>query len=63
MSKEIKHESTIDPVCPHCGRAMSDAWELNMGDGDSATVDCGWCGEEYVVHKTVYVSYTTEKKP
>lgn len=48
------------PICPYCGCAMRDAWEL--GD-DPDKVDCGACGETYKVERHVEVTYSTSKIP
>ena len=49
------------PVCPHCGKEIRDAWELNFGaglDGECET-DCGSCGESMRVERHVFVNYST----
>jgi DNA-directed RNA polymerase subunit RPC12/RpoP len=57
--KEIDHEYTREPVCPHCGHKMRDAWELGSSDGEENTVECGKCDKEYVVITHISVSYST----
>jgi hypothetical protein len=60
--QEIQHEYTPEPVCPHCGKVMSDAWELHIrGDGGTEEVDCGFCEEPITVTMHVSISYSTEK--
>jgi hypothetical protein len=50
-----------EPICPFCGHKESDAWELNMYDGDETEIDCD-CGETYIVECSVSVTYSTRKK-
>ena len=46
-----------DPVCPHCGKIQSDAWELS----DGGEYDCDHCEEDYVLSRHVEVTYSTSK--
>ena len=54
---DLKFNSS--PVCPYCGSEMTDAWELEMDDGDADDVDCGVCCETYAVVCHVQVTYST----
>lgn len=54
-------EYTSEPVCPHCGYQMRDAWEDVEGE-DWNNVECGRCEKEYRVIRHVSVSFTTEAK-
>jgi predicted RNA-binding Zn-ribbon protein involved in translation (DUF1610 family) len=56
--KEIDTQYTNDPICPRCGKAMSDAWELDLGD-DELEYDCGWCGEPMLIHRDIDITYCT----
>lgn len=47
------------PQCPHCDKSMSDAWELNLRDGEDTDVTCGWCGKNYDVVCHFSVTYST----
>ncbi len=49
------------PICPYCGEAMFDAWELSLQDDDVLTVKCYRCGEEYLVSCCILTSYSTAK--
>lgn len=55
------HECTKEPVCPHCGEVIRDAWEINFGDGmeGKAQVDCPSCEEPFIVYRTAIISYST----
>lgn len=56
MMKEV--EPTLfenDPVCPWCGKAMSDAWELR----DDQETDCGECLKPIHVYRHTAVTYST----
>lgn len=51
------------PLCPYCGYEARDAWEIDFGpttEGE-AEIDCTECGESYLCHRVVDVSYTTKK--
>lgn len=50
-----------DPVCPHCGHRMQDAWELNLEDGEGQEHECGECFKTYYVERHVSVNYTSKK--
>ena len=49
------------PVCPHCGKAMPDAWELDMSDGDEIEIECGNCDKPMNIECRITVEYTTSK--
>lgn len=56
-------EHTDHPVCPYCGYAMLDWWELGMeGDGDATEVYCDHCEREFHVAMFISYSFTTRKK-
>ena len=51
-----------DPVCPHCGYIMQDAWELHFDrDGDETEVECYRCDKKYKIIFNLEVTYSTEK--
>lgn len=51
------------PVCPYCGHLYIDAWEIYF-DGLEAEneIACAHCKEEYIVARSVEVTYSTRKK-
>lgn len=51
---------TDAPICPHCGSTMSDAWELEFGMSGTEEVDCGHCGQPYLVTQHVRITYSTK---
>lgn len=64
--KAVEFDTTLttDPVCPLCGHAETDAWELDFGpglDGD-ATLSCDSCGGDYFAERITHVYYTTKPK-
>jgi hypothetical protein len=63
VSASGETQFTEQPVCPHCGHAERDAWEIDFGPGCEGETEtyCGACGEEYAVSKTISVRYSTEK--
>ena len=58
---QIDLDYTDEPVCPHCGAEMADAWEYQLLDGDSEVVDCGRCGQQYKMTRNIDVTYSTAK--
>lgn len=48
--REIHHEWTSEPVCPHCGFKDQD-W----------VAECGECGREYKVTMSVSTHFETEE--
>lgn len=63
--REIHHEWTSEPVCPHCGFKDQDWWD-GIGpkdDGDSWVAECGECGREYKVTMSVSTHFETEEVP
>ena len=58
----MDHEHTDYAVCPHCGYADHDSWELDLGpglEGDGET-SCASCGEDFFVSRNVTVTYSTK---
>ncbi len=58
---------TNDPICPHCGYRVRDAWEINFGpacEGDTE-IQCGneECERIFDVQRHCSVTFTTSKKP
>lgn len=49
------------PLCPHCREPMSDAWELQMGDGDATEIECGHCDKPMRIVCNVSCTYDTMK--
>lgn len=49
------------PVCPYCGHVEYDAWEIDFGHEDNASIDfpCPSCDKEYLLERSIIVSYTT----
>lgn len=61
MAISFETSMTTDPVCPKCGHAETNAWEIDFApglDGD-ARAACASCGADYFVTRTVNVFYTT----
>lgn len=54
----MRTDQTTQPVCPHCGHKMRDAWELEW-DNECISVDCGDCGREYIVCIQTTITYST----
>ena len=51
---------TTEPICPHCGHQMRDAWEDVDGEGEWQTVECGRCEKDYRVIRHVAVTFSTK---
>lgn len=54
---EFDTEYTREPICPHCGKAVSDAWELT--ENYYREWECGWCCELFVLERHISVLYST----
>lgn len=57
MQKDIDHRNTEEIVCPYCGFAYQDSWEI-VQDGK---MNCEECGEKFNYFIECSVSYFTEK--
>lgn len=58
----IDHTLTADPVCPHCGHKVRDAWELSFGgsaEGFEEGVECDKCEGIFDIRRAITVYYTT----
>ena len=55
-------EFTNQPICPYCGHAERDAWEIDFNgmDGD-AEHTCGHCGEDYFLSRHVDIYYSSKR--
>jgi len=61
MMHEFDCWMTDEPVCPHCGNIMQDAWELfNYHNGCITEVDCEACDKPYRVTVDYTPTYSTE---
>lgn len=60
MSDRIFHH-TAAPICPHCGYAERDAWEIDFSSRDTTTIWCESCGGEYLVTQHIEITYSTRK--
>lgn len=58
QDKEIDHESTDEAVCPHCGRELTDSWEL-PDEVDEQECECG---KSFSISRYTTCTYTTYKK-
>ena len=47
---------TRDPVCPYCGEAQGDFWEVSSNSGET---ECGSCGRPFFYEREVEVTYST----
>ncbi len=59
MTTEINTERTCEPVCPHCGKTVSEPWELYGEDGET---ECGWCEKPFRWARHTRITYTTKKE-
>jgi hypothetical protein len=55
-AREIDHDCTGEPVCPHCGHAHQDAFEWS----DEGTRNCHKCRKPFKWEREVEVTYSTE---
>lgn len=55
---ELKYNQ--EPICPYCGKAQRDAWELRLErDGDETEVDCQSCELPFTVELDLTVTYNS----
>ena len=43
--------------CPACGETQRDLWDHDWGSREELTASCGSCGADYMLIRTVSVSY------
>lgn len=61
MIGEREHHNTTHIVCPHCGYAHRDSWEVNDGEeGWFGDRECGDCGKVFTGQRHISVTYSTE---
>lgn len=53
------------PICPHCGHAQRDAWDINFGQGieGDTEIDCGECEKTFMASRHCTITYSTQKLP
>lgn len=61
MIEPLDTSMTDEPICPHCGETVSDAWEIRFPSDGSTVIDCGSCENKFRCKKNEWVTYTTEK--
>lgn len=55
-------EYTDEPVCPHCGCIISDAWDITFGNQECTIIDCDDCDKGIEVCRNISTSYNTYKE-
>jgi DNA-directed RNA polymerase subunit RPC12/RpoP len=58
MSEKIEY--TDEPVCPHCGESVYDAWDYDFQD-DVYYVGCPNCDKPIEIVKNRSITYNTYK--
>ena len=50
-----------EPVCPHCGEIVGDAWELDF-TCETIEVECAdlGCGKRFSITRDVCITYETQ---
>jgi hypothetical protein len=61
VSAEYDTRNTDEPVCPHCGSQVENAWELFIDGSTRAVTNCDACEKEVVIDCYCDVTYSTEK--
>jgi len=56
---ECDIEYTSETVCPYCGYANGNSWELSDNEGE---ITCGRCESDFEYERIVTVEYCTSKK-
>jgi hypothetical protein len=64
-SESFDTEHRDSPICPHCGHAEGDAWEIDFGAGieGDTTITCGECEMDYLASRHCTVTYSTFPLP
>jgi len=57
----IDHEYTDAPVCPYCGY-QDKHWREWLGNDEGGEQHCCRCGEKYLWHAYMSVTWETRKK-
>lgn len=62
MSTDTDYQSEI--VCPHCGYAYHNSWEVDFGQGieGESEQDCPNCEKPFTATRHCEVTYSTTKK-
>jgi transcription elongation factor Elf1 len=58
---EIDTEYTDFITCPYCGYVECDSWDIDFDNGECTEIECGICGKEMFVERTMSINYTTRK--
>jgi hypothetical protein len=61
MSEKYDTMDTQLAICPHCGRADRNSFELSPCEGDGE-IDCVFCGQPFLWSRNTTITYTTKKK-
>lgn len=61
MSEEIDTKYTRDLICPYCGYAQSEPYELFLSGDDCDGVECGSCERDFDCERHVDISYSSYK--
>jgi hypothetical protein len=51
--------ATEEPICPYCGSAQGDFWEVSGNKDNSGEYDCGSCTRVFTWSCMVSVTYST----
>lgn len=58
----IKYSMNNEAVCPYCDYEESDSWDIQSDTSDEwVQVECGNCSKTYLMERTVFVKYSTER--
>ena len=62
MSKEIETQYQQNIVCPYCGYADKDSWEVEFENLEGTTEqECGNCEKTFIVTKQAEITYSSNK--
>lgn len=56
MPPKIEHDSTMLPICPHCGSEQEDWYEMNHKQSN-----CEQCDELFSFEINQTITFTTQK--
>ena len=64
MSEPIIHKETKAAICPYCGEAVRDSWDLYGQPDKDYETKCANCEETFIYFRHIYVrvTFSTRKK-
>lgn len=61
VGREFSLDYKNEPVCPHCGEEVKDAWDYGFEEDRQTEIQCPNCEKEFWVIANVTITYSTGK--